>query len=86
MQFSTAFIAAVLAATAYSQSVADLVAEIPTCAVTCLATAATGAGCGISDYECQCADIKTITTSATPCVLSGCKGDDPISKLSPPFA
>lgn len=81
MQFSNAIIVAFLAATAYSQSVSDLVAEIPSCAVTCLATAASGAGCGIDDFECQCADIKAITAAATPCVLDGCKGDDPISKL-----
>ncbi len=81
MKFSATIVAAIFAATAYSQSVSDLVAEIPSCAITCLATGATSVGCGISDYECQCGpDFEKVVSAATPCVLQKCTGDDPISK------
>jgi hypothetical protein len=80
MRFSTAAVAALVASVAYSQSIADLVAQIPSCAIVCLSTAATGAKCGLTDYACQCGPARdAITQSATPCVLAGCKGDDPLS-------
>lgn len=83
MKFSIVAVASLFASVAYSQTIASEVAQIPSCALTCLTTAITGAGCGLSDYACQCGTAKdSITTSATPCVLSKCATSDALKVQS----
>ena len=42
--------------------------------VSCIAAAASGVGCGMTDFACQCSASQSaaIASSALPCVLSGC--------------
>ena len=42
--------------------------------VSCIAAAASGVGCGETDFACQCSASQSavIASSALPCVLSGC--------------
>lgn len=64
-----------LAAAASSDSSSDvtsLVAQLPTCSVSCLDQGATSAGCGTSDYSCQCEKQEAITANATSCLASSC--------------
>ncbi|KAM3075350.1 hypothetical protein ACMFMF_006025 [Clarireedia jacksonii] len=83
MKFSYAAITAVLASVAYSQSVGDIVATLPSCSLTCLTTAIAGAGCGLTDYACQCGSAKdAITKAATPCVAAGCSTSDALKTQS----
>jgi hypothetical protein len=82
MRFTAAAFTALLATSAYAASIADLVAQIPACAVTCVAEASTAAGCGITDYECQCGPKKEdITSGATPCVLGACTPEEAVQVL-----
>lgn len=80
MKFTLATLA--LASVVYSQSIASEVAMLPACALTCLAPAITSAGCGLTDYACQCGTANAaIATSATPCIITGCSSDDALSKF-----
>ena len=82
MKFSVVAVASLFASVAYSQTIASEVAQLPSCALTCLTTAITGAGCGVSDYACQCGSAKSsITSAATPCVVSKCAISDALSTL-----
>jgi hypothetical protein len=84
MKFSFAAVASLLASVAYSQTIASEVAQIPSCALSCLTTAITGAGCGLTDYACQCGSSKdAITKAATPCVVSSCSTSDALSMFLP---
>ncbi|KAG4033781.1 hypothetical protein MFRU_004g02840 [Monilinia fructicola] len=77
MQFTYTAIFTLFASVAYSQSIASEVAQLPSCALSCLATAATSAGCGLTDYACQCGDAKAaITKSGTPCIVAACSASD----------
>lgn len=80
MLFSYAAIGSLLASVVYSQTIASQVAQIPSCALSCLTNAISGAGCGLTDYACQCGSAKnTITSAATPCVASSCSTSDILS-------
>lgn len=80
MKFAIATL--VLASVAYSQTIASEQAMLPSCALSCLETAITGAGCSVTDYNCQCNDKKNaITASATPCILKACSTSDALSTL-----
>jgi hypothetical protein len=70
---STSSTASSSAAPANSSAIAALVAQIPSCAQGPLATAIQGAGCGLTDYACQCGTAKTaITANASAPILQAC--------------
>lgn len=73
MKYS-AVIALGLAAFVSAQSVEELVGTLPSCVGTCLTDAAVKAGCGETDYACQCDEEKflDISVDATPCVVTAC--------------
>lgn len=80
MYFNTVVLASFLglaAAAAASSSdsssdVTSLVAKLPKCSVSCLDDGATSAGCGTSDYSCQCEKQQAIATNATSCLTASC--------------
>ncbi len=82
MQFKTLFVAA-LAGFVAAQDINTLISEIPSCALTCLLTGASDAGCGTSDYACQCSNQSTIQTSAEPCLTKACSTSDIASTYQP---
>ncbi|OWP01313.1 hypothetical protein B2J93_7297 [Marssonina coronariae] len=83
MHLSLAFVLAIAATQVSGQRISSLVAQLPSCAISCLATASANVGCGISDYACQCGAKKsTLTSSATPCVLSACSNADALTTNS----
>lgn len=65
--------ALILASGGYAQTIASEVAMIPSCALTAIENAVTGAGCGLTDYACQCGPAKpAIAAAATPTIVSDC--------------
>lgn len=81
MRFLYTAITSLLASVAFSQSISSEVSQLPSCSLSCLTSAITGAGCGLTDYACQCGSAKAaITTSATPCLLKACSTSDALSK------
>ncbi|TVY83538.1 GPI-anchored CFEM domain protein [Lachnellula suecica] len=54
------------------------VAKIPSCALTCFSNAIAAIGCAHTDYACQCssANMASLTSEVTPCVLSSCSSAD----------
>ena len=72
MKYSTV-LAVAFASLVSAQSASELVAQLPSCVGTCLTDAAEKAGCGATDYACQCGEkYATISVDATPCVLGAC--------------
>ncbi|KAI1822758.1 hypothetical protein F4861DRAFT_374787 [Xylaria intraflava] len=74
------FAALVLAAAVSAQSLSD----IPACAVPCIDDARVkNTNCAASDYKCLCANINSLTTAATPCVISSCGADTAVNQVLP---
>ncbi|KUI58562.1 hypothetical protein VP1G_05848 [Cytospora mali] len=78
MQFKTIAISAFigLAAATSSTDVSSLTNELPSCSLLCLVSGATAAGCGATDYTCQCNNQAAITSNATTCLTSSCSASD----------
>ncbi|KAL2053438.1 hypothetical protein ABVK25_006432 [Lepraria finkii] len=72
--FAIVLAAGLVAVTQAQEQCAAVAAKIPTCAVSCISTAAAKAGCGMTDFACQCkpANTAAINSAALECVLSGC--------------
>lgn len=86
MQFKTIAISAFvgLAAATSSTDVSDLVNDLPSCSLLCLVSGASEAGCGATDYTCQCKSESSITTNATSCLKSSCSATEIGSKCPYP--
>lgn len=69
-------------AAAASSDVMSLVAKLPSCSTPCLVAGAASAGCGITDYSCQCQNEKAISLNATSCLTTSCSIADITSTLS----
>jgi len=83
MKFATTILALLAASTSV---VAVDLSSIPSCALTCIVKAISSAGCGVTDYQCQCVTkSQTITNDATPCIASSCSKDDQ-AKVAPAVA
>ncbi|KAF3762931.1 hypothetical protein M406DRAFT_264376 [Cryphonectria parasitica EP155] len=66
-----------LASAASSDSnVTAIASQLPSCATSCLTTGAASAGCGATDYSCQCDNKATIETNATSCLTTSCSVTD----------
>lgn len=74
MQFRTVTLS-LFAALAAADHISDLAAQIPSCAQPCVASSVQKAGCGATDYKCQCGKILDITSSSALCVTTICGPD-----------
>ncbi|ROV95738.1 hypothetical protein VMCG_07641 [Cytospora schulzeri] len=74
MQFKTIAISTFigLAAATSSTDVSDLTNELPSCSLLCLVSGASSAGCGATDYTCQCENQAVITSGSTECLTQSC--------------
>ncbi|KAI0403351.1 hypothetical protein F4802DRAFT_293732 [Xylaria palmicola] len=78
MKYTVAALA--LAAVVAAQTLAD----IPACALPCINEAReSSTNCAETDYKCICDNINTLTTAATPCVISSCGADVAINQVLP---
>lgn len=85
MQFKTIAISTFigLAAATTSTDVSALTNELPSCSLLCLMSGASSAGCGATDYTCQCENQAAITSASTSCLKSACSASEIGSKLIP---
>lgn len=77
-------LASLAAAASSDANVTSLVAQLPSCSVSCLEAAATSAGCGASDYSCQCSHTDAVEANATSCLTSSCSISNITSESSQP--
>lgn len=78
-------LASFAAAADSSSDLSTLASDLPSCSLPCLVSGASSAGCGATDYSCQCSNQQTIQANATSCLTSACSVAD-ISSMSPLLA
>ena len=82
MHFSYIASISLLASVASSLTLVNVVSQLPSCSLSCLTKAISGAGCGLTDYACQCGLAKSaIATVVGPCLVKACSASDVLSML-----
>lgn len=83
MQAQTFFLVLGAAALTTAQNITTVPANvtaladtIPLCAAGCLTDAAALAGCGATDYTCECAHYAAIQASSSSCLNTRCSAAD----------
>lgn len=75
------FLIASFSKTALCQTIAQEISALPSCSLTCLSNAIASAGCGHTDYACQCGSAKgIIQNTAATCLYNVCSPSDVSSK------
>lgn len=86
MQFTTLALSALAGLAAAATNLDTIASQMPSCSQSCLLQGATAAGCGSTDYACQCDKTDTVTSNSSACIMSSCSVTDISSTLTPtPF-